>query len=37
MNKDIKVIIAIHSSVIIQSFIDDTNELCKVINGTCNF
>ena len=33
----IKVIIATHSPVITQYFIDDTNELCKVVDGTFNF
>lgn len=33
----IKVIIASHSPVITQYFIEETNELCKVIDGTCNF
>ncbi|HIS90340.1 MAG TPA: AAA family ATPase [Candidatus Faecisoma merdavium] len=33
----IKVIIATHSPIITQYFIDDTIEICKVVNGTCNF
>lgn len=33
----IKVIIATHSPIITQYFVDDTTEICKVIDGSCNF
>lgn len=33
----IKVIIATHSPIITQYFVNDTTEVCKVVDGTCNF
>ena len=35
-NQGIKVIIATHSPIITQYFVDDTSEICKIVDGICN-
>ena len=35
-NQGIIVIIATHSPIITQYFVDDTSEICKIVDGICN-